>query len=112
GIALEEDSARKISSKEGKKIYNLDRLGIPLVEITTKPDLKTPEQIKEAALKIGEILRACNVKRGIGTIRQDLNISIRGNKRIEIKGFQDPKMMIKTIDEEISRQKKNPGEKG
>ena len=112
GIALEEDSARKISSKEGKKIYSLDRLGIPLVEITTKPDLKTPEQIKEAALKIGEILRACNVKRGIGTIRQDLNISIKGNKRIEIKGFQDPKMMIKTIDEEISRQRKSPGEKG
>jgi len=110
-IALEEDSARKISSKEKNKTYNLDRLGIPLVEITTKPDLKTPEQIKEAALKIGEILRACNVKRGIGTIRQDVNISIKGGKRVEIKGFQDPKMMIKTINNEIGRQQKNKGEK-
>jgi Glu-tRNA(Gln) amidotransferase subunit E-like FAD-binding protein len=79
-------------------------LGIPLVEITTAPDLKTPEQIKEAALHIGEILRACKVKRGIGTIRQDLNISIEGSKRVEIKGFQDPKMMIETINREITRQ--------
>ena len=103
-IALEEDSARKILDKEGKTIYRLDRLGIPLVEITTKPDLKTPEQIKEVALKLGEIIRSCDVKRGIGTIRQDLNISIKGSKRVEIKGFQDPKMMIKTVNEEILRQ--------
>ena len=114
-IALEEDSARKVSlthkdvpsSKDEENIvtYKLDRLGIPLVEITTKPDLKSPEQIKEAALKIGEILRACRVKRGIGTIRQDVNISIPGSKRVEIKGFQDAKMMIKTIETEIKRQR-------
>jgi Glu-tRNA(Gln) amidotransferase subunit E-like FAD-binding protein len=112
-IALEEDAARKISSDDKTTTYRLDRLGIPLVEITTKPDLKTPEQIKEAALKIGEILRACNVKRGIGTIRQDVNVSIKGSERVEIKGFQDPKVMIKTIDLEIERQQeclknKNP----
>lgn len=103
-IALEEDAARKISEDEKTTTYRLDRLGIPLVEITTKPDLKTAEQIKEAALKIGEILRACNVKRGIGTIRQDVNISIKGSERVEIKGFQDPKIMIKTVDTEIERQ--------
>ncbi len=103
-IALEEDSARKTATNEKTITYKLDRLGIPLVEITTKPDLKTAEQIKEAALKIGEILRACNVKRGLGTIRQDVNISIKGSKRVEIKGFQDPKIMIKTIDKEIERQ--------
>ena len=110
-IALEEDAARKATSHKPQATsqyitYKLDRLGIPLVEITTKPDLKTPEQIKEAALKIGEILRACKVKRGIGTIRQDVNISIKGSKRVEIKGFQDPKMMIKTINTEIQRQQK------
>lgn len=110
-VALEEDSARIISSDENEngektKTFRLDRLGIPLVEITTKPDLKSPEQIKEAALKIGEILRACKVKRGIGTIRQDLNISTPKHPRIEIKGFQDPKMMIKTILNEVSRQNK------
>tara|TARA_Y100000310_G_scaffold293467_1_gene323067 strand:+ start:13891 stop:15330 length:1440 start_codon:yes stop_codon:yes gene_type:complete len=105
-IALEEDSARKTLKKPDEKqiTYKLDRLGIPLIEVTTYPDLKTPEQVKEAALKIGEILRICNVKRGIGTIRQDLNISIKSGKRVEIKGFQDPKMMIKTIKAEISRQ--------
>ena len=104
-VALEEDSARLISDKRSKEvIFRLDRLGIPLVEISTKADLKTAEQIKETALKIGEILRACKVKRGIGTIRQDLNISIKGHKRVEIKGFQDPKMMIKTVELEVQRQ--------
>ncbi len=104
-IALEEDSARPESREENLVKYKLDRLGIPLVEITTAPDLKSPEQIKEAALKIGQILRACNVKRGIGTIRQDVNVSIEKGKRIEIKGFQDPKIMLDTIDYEIRRQR-------
>lgn len=105
-IAIEEDAARIISkNKETKETtYRLDRLGIPLVEITTEPDLKSPEQIKEAALKIGEILRAAKVKRGIGTIRQDVNISIPGSKRVEIKGFQDQRTMIKTVETEIERQ--------
>jgi len=103
-IALEEDAARIISKDEKTKTFRLDRLGIPLVEITTKPDLKSSEQVKETALKIGEILRSCNVRRGIGTIRQDLNISIPGSERVEIKGFQDPKMMIETINNEVKRQ--------
>lgn len=104
-IALEEDSARPIVREEKKVIYRLDRLGIPLVEITTAPAMNKPEQVKEAALKIGEILRACKVKRGIGTIRQDINMSIKGHNRIEIKGFQDPAMMVTTINNEILRQK-------
>ncbi|MAG39986.1 Glu-tRNA(Gln) amidotransferase GatDE subunit E [Candidatus Pacearchaeota archaeon] len=105
-IALEEDAARKKEDSHGKRVYSLDRLGIPLVEITTKPDLKNPEQIKEAALKIGEILRACQVKRGLGTIRQDVNISIPKGQRVEIKGFQDPKIMVSTVLNEVERQKK------
>jgi glutamyl-tRNA(Gln) amidotransferase subunit E len=116
-IAIEEDAARPSTNQKSQseideagfnnsKIYKLDRLGIPLVEITTKPDLKTPEQIKEAALKIGEILRSCKVKRGLGTIRQDVNISTTGTERVEIKGFQDPKIMIQTVETEINRQQK------
>jgi glutamyl-tRNA(Gln) amidotransferase subunit E len=117
-VAIEEDAAREVGKKleesedneetpkSNKTVYRLDRLGIPLVEITTKPDLKSPEQIKEAALKIGEILRSCKVKRGLGTIRQDVNISIKGSERVEIKGFQDPKMMIKTVETEATRQQK------
>ena len=117
-IFLEEDSARPAASREesdpeleNSKVYKLDRLGIPLVEIATGPHMYYPEQVKEAALKLGEIIRACKVKRGIGTIRQDLNISTPGHVRVEIKGFQDPAMMIKTIELEIERQKKE-GKKG
>jgi glutamyl-tRNA(Gln) amidotransferase subunit E len=113
-IMLEEDAARASSKKEddfeedngNSKTWKLDRLGIPLVEIATGPHMHTPEQIKEAALKIGEILRSCKVKRGLGTIRQDVNISIAGTERVEIKGFQDPKMMIKTVETEVIRQQK------
>jgi len=107
-LMLEEDSCRPGNSadeeNEKTKLWKLDRLGIPLVEIATKPDMGNPEQIKEAALKIGEILRACKVKRGIGTIRQDLNISIKGHERVEVKGFQEPSLMLKTINLEIKRQ--------
>lgn len=111
-VMLEEDSARKVSESQiSSPIYKLDRLGIPLIEIATGPHIHTPEEIKETALKLGEILRACKVKRGIGTIRQDVNISIKGSKRVEIKGFQNTKMMTKTIDTEIVRQQKCVKEK-
>jgi glutamyl-tRNA(Gln) amidotransferase subunit E len=110
-VFLEEDSARPAISKEeddpeleNSKIYKVDILGLPLVEIATGPHMFYPEQVKETALKIGEILRACKVRRGIGTIRQDLNISTPNHPRVEIKGFQDPAMMIKTIELEIKRQ--------
>jgi len=111
-VALEEDSCRPGIVGEGideskVRVWKLDRLGIPLVEIMTRPEMNNPEQIKECALKIGEILRVCKVKRGIGTIRQDVNISIKGHERVEIKGFQEPGMMIKTVDLEIERQKRD-----
>ncbi len=103
-IYLEEDAARLVQKEKEKTVYRLDRLGIPLVEISTSPDIKSPEQVKEVALHIGNILRSCKVKRGIGTIRQDLNLSIKGGNRVEIKGFQDLKMMLKTLDNEIKRE--------
>ena len=104
-ICLEEDAARKIKETEKEVTYRLDRLGIPLVEIATEPDIKDPEEAKLVALKIGEILRACKVKRGIGTIRQDVNMSIKGGPRIEIKGVQEPRLIAKTIETEVERQK-------
>jgi glutamyl-tRNA(Gln) amidotransferase subunit E len=103
-VFLEEDSARPVEKGEGYVKYRLDRLGIPLVEITTGPDLKSAAHAKETAMMIGDILRSCKVRRGIGTIRQDINISIEGSNRVEIKGFQDPKIMEKTVDLEIDRQ--------
>ncbi|MEK6844960.1 MAG: Glu-tRNA(Gln) amidotransferase subunit GatE [Nanoarchaeota archaeon] len=105
-ICLEEDSARKVSEDSGKIIYRLDRLGIPLIEIATAPDIKNPAQAKETALHIGEILRSCKVKRGIGTIRQDVNLSIRNENRVELKGVQDMKIFVKIIENEVLRQKK------
>ncbi len=111
-VCLEEDAARIISQNEKDVTYRLDRLGIPLVEIATSPDIKNPEQAKEVALHIGEILRACKVKRGIGTIRQDVNISIGGGSRIEIKGVQEPALISKTIITEIERQLKEKSKAG
>jgi len=103
-IALEEDSAREINKEGNIVTFRLDRLGIPLIEIVTSPDIKNSEQVKEVALHIGDVLRSSSVKRGIGTIRQDVNVSIAKGNRVEIKGFQDPSMMIKTVDNEVKRQ--------
>ena len=104
-ICLEEDAARKVKV-EGEKVYwNLDRLGIPLVEIATSPDIKSAEQAKEVAMYIGDVLRSCKVKRGIGTIRQDVNISILEGNRVEMKGVKDMRTFIKTIENEVLRQK-------
>ncbi len=103
-ICLEEDAARIVERKKDSTTYRLDRLGIPLIEIATFPDMKNAEQVKEVALYLGKILRSCKIKRGIGTIRQDINVSIKGGDRIEIKGFQDPSMMAQTVDNEIQRQ--------
>jgi Glu-tRNA(Gln) amidotransferase subunit E-like FAD-binding protein len=101
-VCLEEDSARIVDRKKG--MFKLDRLGIPLVEIATNPDIKNPGQAQEVALHIGEVLRSCNVKRGIGTIRQDVNLSIKGGKRIELKGFQDIRNIGNAMELEVLRQ--------
>ncbi len=107
-IFLEEDSARPVSrDKESEQVvYKLDRLGIPLVEITTDPDIKNPKQAKEVALHIGDVLRSCKVKRGIGTIRQDVNMSIENGNRVEIKGMQDMDIFLDVLRKEVKRQKK------
>ncbi len=104
-LCLEEDAC-KIEKTDGNKVYySLSRQGIPLIEISTEPDIKTPEQAKETAEKIGMILRSfSSIKRGIGTIRQDVNLSIKNGARIEIKGFQELRMMPKIINYEIARQ--------
>lgn len=104
-VCLEEDAARIVSREKDKVVYRLDRLGIPLVEIATAPDIKTPEQAKEAALVLGGILRSCKIKRGLGTIRQDVNMSIKGGNRVEIKGFQDIRSIEEVMVKEIERQK-------
>ncbi len=103
-LCLEEDAARRISQKKGKVVFRLDRLGIPLLEVTTDPSIKHPEQVKEVAYQLGQVLRSTKVKRGLGTIRQDLNISIAEGARVEIKGVQDLDLMPKMVENEVKRQ--------
>ncbi len=103
-VCLEEDSATKISEKGNTIEYRLDRLGIPLIEIATDSSIKTPEHAHEVAEKLGLILRSLNVVRGIGSIRQDVNISIRGGARVEIKGFQELGKIANLVENEAQRQ--------
>lgn len=105
-LSLEEDAARKMGEEEGNTIrYRIDRLGIPLIEVTTAPVIKTPREAGEVALAIGSILRATGkVKRGLGTIRQDLNISISDGALIEIKGVQELEIVPLAVEYEIQRQ--------
>lgn len=105
-LCLEEEACRKIEEGEGYVVYSLDRLGIPLIEIGTRAEIKSPNMAKEVARKLGMILRSTGkVKRGIGTIRQDVNISIRGGARVEIKGVQELDLIEKVVEYEILRQK-------
>ena len=108
-ICLEEDSARKLdtyNTEDGEHVvYTLDRLGIPLVEVATAPDVTTPEHAKETALALGTLLRDTRrVRRGLGTIRQDLNVSIGAGNRVEIKGCQDLDWIPRIIRLEMARQ--------
>ncbi len=104
-ICLEEDAAKIIKKDATHTIFRLDRLGIPLIEFATDPDIHTPEQAKEVAAYIGMILRSTGkAKRGLGTIRQDVNVSIKGGNRIEIKGAQDLKSIPLLVKNEAKRQ--------
>jgi len=108
-ICLEEESAGIIGEEAGtgKITYRLDRLGIPLVEIATSPDIKDGEHCREVAEKIGTLLRMTGkVQRGIGTIRQDVNVSTEAGARVEIKGAQDLAMLSTMVDIEVKRQQK------
>ncbi|WP_054845732.1 Glu-tRNA(Gln) amidotransferase subunit GatE [Sulfuracidifex tepidarius] len=105
-IAVEEDAARKVEEGKNETVYNLDRLGFPLIEISTAPDIKSPEQAERVALEIGQLLRMTGkVKRGLGTIRQDLNVSIMGGTKVEIKGVQRLELISTIIENEVRRQK-------
>lgn len=109
-LLLEEDAARRVAEDKKSVTYRLDRLGIPLLEIVTAPDMNTPEEVKTAAAHIGMLLKSTGKSMGgLGSIRQDINISIKGHCRVELKGVQDLKLMQKYIDKEISRQAKTKG---
>ncbi len=104
-LMLEEESAKRVEETDDGVVYSLDRLGVPLVEIGTGPDVRTPEQAREAAERIGMLLRSTGaVKRGLGTIRQDVNVSIAEGARVEVKGVQDLQGIEDIVRGEVHRQ--------
>lgn len=104
-LCLEEEAAQKVEGDKNSTTYSLDRLGIPLVEIGTAPDIVSPAHAKEVAAQIGMLLRSTGkVKRGLGTIRQDINVSIRDGARVEIKGVQALDLIETIVENEAFRQ--------
>lgn len=104
-LCLEEEAAQKVEDRGDSVIYSLDRLGIPLVEIGTAPDIVSPAHAREVAERLGMFLRSTGkVKRGLGTIRQDINISIAEGARVEIKGVQELDLIETIVEREVARQ--------
>jgi len=104
-VCLEEDAAKLLKDEQNERNYSLDRLGIPLVEIALEPVSTKPSEVKEIALTLGRLLRATRmVKRGIGSIRQDVNISVMISGVVEVKGVQQLDQLEKIISYEAKRQ--------
>lgn len=107
-ICLEEDAARIINEVEDddeSKIFALDRLGVPLIEVALEPISNTPLFITNVAQTIGRLLRSTKkVTRGLGSIRQDVNISTNGGAVVEVKGVQQLSQLALVIEYETKRQ--------
>jgi len=104
-ICLEEDAAKLIKDENSQRFFSLDRLGVPLVEIALEPVSGDPAFVRKIALTLGRLLRVTKkVARGIGTIRQDVNVSIDGGGVVEIKGVQQLEQLEKIIEYEAKRQ--------
>lgn len=105
-ICLEEDAAKLLGDKGDIREYSLERLGVPLVEIALDPVEGKPSELKKIALSLGRLLRSTKkVTRGIGSIRQDVNVSIRDGKSVvEVKGVQQLEQLEKVIEFEAKRQ--------
>ena len=104
--SLEEDAARKMGELEGNIVrYRIDRLGIPLIEVATAPVIYSPDEVEKVAFAIGGVLRSTGrVLRGLGTIRQDINISIPDGALVEIKGVQALDLVSLAVEYEVQRQ--------
>ena len=104
-ICIEEDAAKLISDDGLTRSYGLDRLGVPLIEIALEPVSGKPDEIVTVAHTLGRLLRATKrVTRGLGSIRQDINISIMNGSIVEVKGVQRLEQLAKVIEHEMLRQ--------
>jgi glutamyl-tRNA(Gln) amidotransferase subunit E len=104
-ICLEEDAAKLLADRETERDYSLERLGIPLVEIALEPISAGPSEMRKIALTMGRLLRTTKkVTRGIGSIRQDVNVSVSGSGIVEVKGVQQLDQLEKVVEYEAKRQ--------
>jgi glutamyl-tRNA(Gln) amidotransferase subunit E len=104
-VSIEEDSCREVKDKGHRIVWRTDRLGMPLTETVTGPELVTPEEVRDAALLCGLIARNTGrVRTGIGASRQDVNVSVRGGNRVEIKGVPRAGYAVKLVHNEAVRQ--------
>jgi len=104
-ICLEEDAAKLLADRETERDYSLERLGIPLVEIALEPVSASPSEMRKIALTMGRLLRTTKkVTRGIGSIRQDVNVSVSGSGIVEVKGVQQLDQLEKVVEYEAKRQ--------
>ncbi|HLQ07344.1 MAG TPA: Glu-tRNA(Gln) amidotransferase subunit GatE [Nitrososphaerales archaeon] len=104
-VTLEEDAARILGEDESSRRFALDRLGVALVEVALDPVPGDPEFVAKVALHLGRALRSTGrVARGLGTIRQDLNVSLMGGKVVEVKGVQKLNLLPKVVEYEKKRQ--------
>jgi glutamyl-tRNA(Gln) amidotransferase subunit E len=104
-VSVEEDSCREVSDRGHLIVWRTDRLGMPLIETVTGPDLRTPEEVEEAILLVGRVCRSTgHVRVGMGASRQDVNVSVRGGRRVEIKGVPKAGWAPKLVHGEAVRQ--------
>ncbi|MFA5512201.1 MAG: Glu-tRNA(Gln) amidotransferase subunit GatE [Candidatus Kapaibacterium sp.] len=104
-MSIEEDSCREVSDFGHKRIYVTDRLGMPLIETVTHPEMKTPQEVAEVNNILRRLVRSTGrVRTGIGAGRQDVNVSVRGGTRIEIKGVPSIKKIPLLTYNEAMRQ--------
>lgn len=104
-FSIEEDSCREVSDHRHTRVYYADRLGMPLIETVTYPDMLTPWEAKEAGESIRFIARSSGkVRTGIGAARQDVNVSVTGGTRVEIKGVAHISWIPKLTHNEAFRQ--------
>jgi glutamyl-tRNA(Gln) amidotransferase subunit E len=104
-LSIEEDSCREISDIGHRRVYKTDRLGMPLIETVTYPEMINPNEVKEACDYIRYLNRSTNkVRTGMGAARQDVNVSCKGGTRVEIKGVAHTKWIPELTHNECFRQ--------
>ena len=113
-LHLEQDAGKSIHDMDPQNTYvDLNRSGIALMEIVSKPDLRSPEEVNAYIKKLRTIMRylgTCDGNMQEGSLRADVNVSVRkiGDKKLgtrsEIKNVNSIKFMQMAIEYEAKRQ--------